>query len=152
MSAVWHWWQGELERRALLCRATCLHKAYTTQRDLPTSQVPTYLEARVAAGHAVPVVEVVSPQSEQQQQEGASGKREAAGEGGEAQGVKVGGEEIRAVLEYVVKGLNEELVTELLKGFHCGNEEEEEVDEEEDDYEGEDEDDERRVRNVCQQM
>jgi hypothetical protein len=30
----------------------------------------------------------------------------------------VGEEEIRAVLEYVVKGLNEALVTELLEGFH----------------------------------
>jgi hypothetical protein len=135
VAAVWQWWEGELERRALLCRATCLHKAYTTQRDLPTSQVPTYLEARVAAGHAVPVVEVVSPQSERRTTRSmartaeASGKRKAAGEGGEAQGVEVGEEEIRAVLEYVVKGLNEALVTELLESFHCGNEEEE-VDEE----------------------
>jgi hypothetical protein len=100
----------------------CLHKAYTTQRDLPTSQVPTYLEARVAAGHAVPVVEVVVwPQSEGQQAEqaGTSGKRKAAGEGGEAQGAEAGEEETRhAVLEYVVKGLNEELIRELLEGFH----------------------------------
>jgi hypothetical protein len=99
LGVVWQWWQGEIERRALLSRATCLHKAYTTQRDLPTSQVPTYLEARVAAGHAVPVVGVVSPQSQIQQEE----------------------EETRhAVLEYVVKGLNEALLTELLEGFHCG--------------------------------
>jgi putative alpha-1,2-mannosidase len=86
--------------------------------------VPTYLEARVAAGHAVPVVEVVSPQSERRTTRSmartaeASGKEKAAGEGGEAQGVEVGEEEIRAVLEYVVKGLNEALVTELLEGFH----------------------------------
>jgi hypothetical protein len=87
--------------------------------------VPTYLEARVAAGHAVPVVEVVSPQSQQQQakekEQEASGKRKAAGEGGEAQGAEAGEEEEEqrhAVLEYVVKGLNEALVTELLEGFH----------------------------------
>jgi hypothetical protein len=79
--------------------------------------VPTYLEARVAARHAVPV-EVVSPQSQEQQQEGASGKREAAGEGEDAQEAGPGEEEIRAVLEYAVKGLNEALVTELLEGFH----------------------------------
>jgi hypothetical protein len=119
---VWQWWEGELERRYVLSRAVCLHKAYTTQRDLPTSQVPTYLEARVAAGHAVPVVEVVvSPQSEGQQAEqaGASGKRKAADERGEAQGAEAGEEEQRhAVLEYVVKGLNEELTRELLEGFH----------------------------------
>jgi hypothetical protein len=87
--------------------------------------VPTYLEARVAAGHAVPVVEVVSPQSQEQQQEEekeaeASGKRKAAGEAGEAQGAEAGEEEEtrHAVLEYVVKGLDEALVTELLEGFH----------------------------------
>jgi hypothetical protein len=85
--------------------------------------VPTYLEARVAAGHAVPVVEVVSPQSQQQQEEEegacALGKRMAADEGGEAQGTEAGEEETRhAVLEYVVKGLDEALLTELLEGFH----------------------------------
>jgi hypothetical protein len=89
--------------------------------------VPTYLEARVAAGHAVPVVEVVSPQSQEQQQEeeggqGTLGKRSAAGEGGEAQGAEAGQEEEtrHAVLEYVVKGLHEALLTELLEGFHWG--------------------------------
>jgi hypothetical protein len=99
----------------------CLHKAYTTQRDQPTSQVPTYLEARVAAGHAVPVVEVVSPQShEEEEGAGALGKRKAAGEGGEAQGAEAEEEEEtrHAVLEYVVKGLDEALLTELLEGFH----------------------------------
>jgi hypothetical protein len=87
--------------------------------------VPTYLEARVAAGHAVPVVEVVSPQPHQQQaptEAGALGKRMAADEGGEAQGAEAGEEEEEtrhAVLEYVVKGLDEALLTELLEGFHC---------------------------------
>jgi hypothetical protein len=55
---------------------------------------------------------------------GALGNRKAAGEEGDAQEAGPGEEEIRAVLEYVVKGLNEELVTELLEGFHCGDEEE----------------------------
>jgi cbb3-type cytochrome oxidase cytochrome c subunit len=90
---------------------------------MPTSQVPTYLEARVAAGHAVPVVEVVSPESEVQQQaeeqaNAASDKRRAAGEGGEAQGAEaVEKEEMHAVLAYMVQGLHEALVTELLEGF-----------------------------------
>jgi hypothetical protein len=96
------------------------------QRDQPTSQVPTYLEARVAAGHAVPAVEVVSPQSERRITRSmacaaeASGKEKAAGEGGEAQGTEAGEEEEtrHAVLEYVVKGLDEALLTELLQGFH----------------------------------
>jgi hypothetical protein len=96
---------------------------------MPTSQVPTYLEARVAVGHAVPVVEVVSPQSQEQPAEeqqaeeetGTSGKRKAAGEGGEAQDAEAGEEkeeERYAMLEFVVKALNEALVTELLEGFH----------------------------------
>jgi hypothetical protein len=94
------------------------------QRDLPTSQVPTYLEARVAAGHGVPVVEVVSLQSQEPQAReeanASSGKRKAAGEGGEAQEAEAGEEEEtrHAVVEYVVKGLNEELIRELLEGFH----------------------------------
>jgi hypothetical protein len=57
----------------------------------------------------------------------ASGKRKAAGEGGEAQGAEAGEEETRhAVLEFVLKGLNEALLTELLEGFHCGYEERDE--------------------------
>jgi hypothetical protein len=86
--------------------------------------VPTYLEARVAAGHAVPVVEVVvSAQSEggQAEQAGASGERKAAGESSDAQGAEAGEEEQRhAVLEYVVTGLNEELIKELLEGLFKG--------------------------------
>jgi hypothetical protein len=92
---------------------------------MPTSQVPTYLEARVAAGHAVPVVEVVSPQSERRTTRSMArtaetrGSRRAAGERDEAQGAEAGEEETRhAVLEYVVKGLNEALLTELLEGFY----------------------------------
>jgi hypothetical protein len=82
--------------------------------------VPTYLEARVAAGHAVPIVEVVSPEAEEQQQKEeaeASGKRKAAGEGGGSGGSQAVEAEVHTVLAYVVQGLNEELVTELLESF-----------------------------------
>jgi hypothetical protein len=49
----------------------------------------------------------------QQEQAGASGER------GEAQGAEAGEEEQRhAVVEYVVTGLNEELIIELLEGFY----------------------------------
>jgi hypothetical protein len=88
---------------------------------MPTSQVPTYLEARVAAGHAVPVVEVVSPQSQGHQtklQVGSNGKWKVAREIADGQGAEAGNKEVHAVLEYVVKGLSEELLTELLEGFH----------------------------------
>jgi hypothetical protein len=86
--------------------------------------VPSYLEARVAAGHALPSVEIVSPQPQEEQEEeqqiGGSGKRKTAGEGGDgAQGAEAGEEETRhAMLHYVVKAMNEELVTEILEGFH----------------------------------
>jgi hypothetical protein len=91
---------------------------------MPTSQVPTYLEARVAGGHAVPVVEVVSPQSERRvtksmvRRTGASGKRKAADEQEETGRVEAGEEERRAAVEYVVNGLHEALLIELLEGFH----------------------------------
>lgn len=69
----------------MLFRATSLHRAYTTQRHLPTSPMPGYLEARGAAGHAVRRVEVTVPQSGEEDQEevqeaGANGKRKATGE------------------------------------------------------------------------
>jgi hypothetical protein len=88
--------------------------------------VPTYLEARVAAGHAVPGVEVVSPQSERRTTRSmtrtaeASGKRKAAGERDEgSQGTDAGEEEGHAVLTYVLTALDEHLLTELLEGFPC---------------------------------
>jgi hypothetical protein len=94
------------------------------QRAQPTSQVPTYLEARVAAGHILAVVEVVMPQSPGQQEEqdvGRSGKRKAAGEGEEgSQGTDAGEEEGHAVLTYVLTALDEHLLTELLEGFPFG--------------------------------
>jgi hypothetical protein len=132
LSSLWQWYECEVERRAILHKATCLHKAFTAQHDVPSSQVPTYLEARVAAGHAVPKV-VVSPQPEPPttrdghttHQAASSGKRKAADEGSDLVGTGAGnpgetemGEEKRhAALKYVIEALNEELVIELLEGF-----------------------------------
>jgi hypothetical protein len=94
------------------------------QREQPTSQVPTYLEARVAAGHAVPSVEVVMPQVQEQEEEkeqeeaGASGEVAAVGERDEgAQGTGADEEEGHAVLTYVLTALDEHLLTELLEGL-----------------------------------
>lgn len=71
---VWQWWDAEVERRYALCRATRLHKACTTHAENPRSKVPTYLEGRVAAGQALPVVEVEMHQSEaSRQREAGSG-------------------------------------------------------------------------------
>jgi hypothetical protein len=113
--AVWQWWEDELERRYILSRATFLHKANATRRDKPTPGLPTFLEARL------PSVEVGSLQAQggdEEDQAGASGKRKTAGEGGSPPGADVGEEERHAVLSYVLKDLNEELLTELLEGFH----------------------------------
>jgi hypothetical protein len=101
---------------------------------MPTSQVPTYLEARVAAGHAVPVVEVILQHSEEEEElwgrthaggrdrriASMSGPRRDPRELSDVAWPEVGQEERHAVVEYVVKGLNEALVTELLEGFHSG--------------------------------
>jgi hypothetical protein len=66
-------------------------------------------------------VEVVSLQPQggnEKDQAGASDKKKAAGEGVSPPGADVGEEERYAVLSYVLNGLNEELLTELLEGFH----------------------------------
>jgi hypothetical protein len=116
------WFEGELERPVALFKATSLHKAYMARGDMPTSQVPSYLEARVAVGHALPRVEVVSVQpTEEQQGQGqtstsAGGRRKAAEESGDAQGTEAA--EVEEFLDYVLEALGEELVTELLEGFN----------------------------------
>jgi hypothetical protein len=87
--------------------------------------MPIYLKARAAAGHALPVFEVVSPQPEEQEQEqeegqaGPSSKRKAEDEPGDLPGDQGEEDEMHAMLEYVVKELNEALVTELLDGLHA---------------------------------
>jgi hypothetical protein len=70
----------------------------------------------------VPVVEVMPQSHDEQEQEqaGASGKRQAAGERHKgAQGTEAGEEEGHAVLTYVLTALDEHLLTELLEGFPC---------------------------------
>jgi hypothetical protein len=89
--------------------------------------VPSYLEARVAAGREVPVVEVVPrpPHAQWKKKEehaGTSGKRKAVGGRGDSEEAEsvhamVEEEATDAVVEYVVKALNEELLYELLEAF-----------------------------------
>jgi hypothetical protein len=57
-------------------------------------------------------------EEEEEEEAGSSGKRKAAGGRGDARGVDATEEERHAVLAHVVSALNEELVTELLEGFH----------------------------------
>lgn len=105
---VWQWWEGELERRYLLHRARCLHNAYAMHGDTPTVPVPAYLHGRVAAGQALPSVDVVGQQA--QLQAGASGNGGASMEECE---------ERHAMLAYVVVHLNAQLFTELIEAFHA---------------------------------
>jgi hypothetical protein len=75
-------------------------------------------------------VEVVSPLPQEKRQEdedeaeddedaGVFGKRRAVREWVDQQEARVGEEEVAAVVRYVLEALHEELVTELLEGFHC---------------------------------
>jgi hypothetical protein len=54
------WWDGELERGAVLSRARVLRDAYEQHEEVPTRPVPGYLKARAEAGRALPQVKVVA--------------------------------------------------------------------------------------------
>jgi hypothetical protein len=68
-------------------------------------------------------VDVVLPQSQETQEgkdEGEAGARGKTTGEGDSRGAEAGEDETRhAMVEYVVKVLNEELIIELLEGFHC---------------------------------
>lgn len=70
----------------------------------------------MATGRALPSVEVVSPQSWKRRQAGRSGKRTADEEMELMEAGK--NEERHAMVHFVMHELNEQLVTELLEGFH----------------------------------
>lgn len=93
------WWEGELERRFVLYRTRTLLGAYTTHHQAPTHPVPAFLGPRVNAGHALPRVEVV-------ERDGATTKTAAQEQ-----------KERHAMLGLVVKGMSEELFTELMQAF-----------------------------------
>jgi hypothetical protein len=95
--------------RYALYRVTRLYRGVNS----PTpAQVPAYLQARVAAGQALPRVEVVQFHELQQQ------KDEATGEEGDPSGDEGGRERVCAVLEYVLTALPDDLLVELLDSFH----------------------------------
>lgn len=105
--------------RYALYRATRLYRGVNS----PTpAQVPAYLQARVAAGQALPRVEVVWPNELQQQKDGeeggASGTNGGKGEKGDSLGDEEAKERVCAVLEYVLTALPDDLLVELLDSFH----------------------------------
>lgn len=105
--------------RYALYRVTRLYRGVNS----PTpAQLPAYLQARVAAGQALPRVEVVQFHELQQQTDegegGASGTTGATGEEGDPSGDEGGRERVCAVLEYVLTALPDDLLVELFESFH----------------------------------
>jgi hypothetical protein len=88
--------------------------------SLALGPAPSFLEARVATGLAVPRVEIVG--AVQDEDAGAGRKRKRAlvvKEEEEAwQMPGVGEGERLAMLQHVVTGLNDQLFADLLQGFH----------------------------------
>jgi hypothetical protein len=105
----------ELERPYLLHRAKCLQEQSVQHPAAPASTVPAFLQTRVAAGLALPRVEVVASPQEQQ---GSAGDTEAT-PAADASDAGEGEEEQHAVLAYVLEELNEQLFIELREGFHA---------------------------------
>jgi ankyrin repeat protein len=108
------WWEGELERRYFLQRARCLHDVLREQQATPTAPVPVCLQERKATSQALPQVEVVARQQEEQPA-GPSGQEGASIEAGSTEEE----EEVHAVLAHVVGLLNEQLFTELMQCLHA---------------------------------
>jgi hypothetical protein len=112
------WWEGELERRYLLHRARGLQDA-GMRLSLALGPAPSFLEARVATGLALPRVEIMG--TVQDEDAGAGRKRRApvVKEKEEAWHMPGLGEGERlAMLQHVVTGLNDQLFADLLQGFH----------------------------------
>jgi hypothetical protein len=82
-------------------------------QDKPTATKPIFLQGRAAARCALPEVDVVMGQ--QEEQAGSNGKRTAPSEAGSTDEED---EERCAMLAFVVKMLNEQLFIELMQGFH----------------------------------
>jgi hypothetical protein len=89
---AWQWWEGELERVYVLCKARAISENLR-QQAAPSAPVSAYLQARVAAGSALPTVEVLGVQKREQEEE-----------------------ERRAVLAFAVTTLGSDLFTELMHG------------------------------------
>jgi hypothetical protein len=112
------WWEGELVRRYILQRAWCIHDAYMTHDEKPTVPLPAFLQDRVAAGQALPEVEMAGGHQEEQ----------PAATGGEGQAHQE--EEMNAVLAYVVTQLRDApLFRELMQYFHAPSSDDAAVDE-----------------------
>lgn len=79
----------------------------TPTRGLPRVDVPAYLQARQVNNAPLPTVEVRKPC------QGGAGAGKRGRKGGESEGE----ETTRAVAEYLVSGLSEDLFTELMQAM-----------------------------------
>jgi hypothetical protein len=115
-ACVWQWWEGRNahKRRYLLERARCLYDTSMTHQHTPAAPVPAFLQARVAAGEALPLVDVVP--SEQEEHSATGGTTRASSEAHAHQQAELQAER-HAVLSYVTTTMNEQLFTEFMQGF-----------------------------------
>jgi hypothetical protein len=115
-ACVWQWWEGRNahKRRYLFERARCLYDTSMTHQHTPAAPVPAFLKARVAAGEALPQVDVVP--SEQEEQSATAGTTQASSEAHVHQQAELQAER-HAVLSYVTTTMNEQLFTELMQCF-----------------------------------
>jgi hypothetical protein len=105
----------ELKRPFLLHRAKCLHEQSVKHPAVVASTAPAFLQTRVAAGLALPRVEVVASPQEQQ----GSAEDTEVTPAADASDAGEGEEERHAVLAYVLGELNEQLFIELKEGFQA---------------------------------
>jgi hypothetical protein len=88
-----------------------------THQEKPTAPLPAFLQDRVAAGQALPEVEM-SGGHQEEQPAATSGKRKASSDQQEGQARQE--EEVNAVLAYVVTQLRDApLFRELMHCFHA---------------------------------
>jgi hypothetical protein len=123
-----------------------------THQEKPTAPLPAFLQDRVAAGQALPEVEMAGGGQQEEQPAATSGKRKASSDRQEGQAHPE--EELNAVLAHVVTQLRDApLFRELMQYFHApssgdaavGDEEDHDDDDDDDnddDDDGEDNDDE----------
>jgi hypothetical protein len=86
-----------------------------THQEKPTAPLPAFLQDRVAAGQALPEVEMAGGH-EEEEPAATSGKRKASSDRQEGQARQ--GEQVAAVLVYVATLRDAPLFRELMQYFH----------------------------------
>jgi hypothetical protein len=107
-------WEGELQRAYILHKARTIYEGAAARQQAPAAPVPAYLSAR----DVMPSVDIWDGAADEA--EATSGKRARQGQEGVASfygGFEVEGEEMNAMVGFVVKDFAAELYTEFLAGL-----------------------------------